>query len=345
MKTENSGLICFLCRSLLLLFVLTLLVSPGLGQESKTLTVISYPARPPKLPLWLALEEGLFAKHGLTVVLKEQNSTEELLSALGKREGDVYAATAPYIVSAVGDGFDLVFFANTGYSVIKLLSRPEITSTEQLKGKKIGTGEPNSSQDRITRQALLRLGLRPEKDVTLVPISGRSVERLKALLEGRIDATTSNEDNLYELERRGNLRKVRVLADNESLKLFIGAGVDFAVSRGLLARERESVKSFLKALCEAIALAKKDRARADRIYSRHLGIKDPGLLDFMYRTYVLGAIPERPFPRSEAIALGLEEFGAKAGLKGRKAEDLIDATLLTELEKEGFFDRLYGTLK
>lgn len=325
--------------------MLMLLVSPSWGAELKSLTVVSYPARPPKLPLWLALEEGLFANYGLTVVLKELNSSDDLLSALGKREGDIYAATAPHIVSGIGDGAELVFFANTGYSVLKLLSRPNITRAEDLRGKRVGTGEPGSSQDRITRQTLLRLGLRPEKDVTLVPIGGRSVERLKALLEGRIDATTSNEDNLYELERRGDLGRVRVLADNESLKLFIGAGVDFAVSRQRLLGDRESIKAFLKALCEAISLAKKDRGRADRIYVRHQGVRDPALLDFMYRTYVQGAIPQRPFPRPEAIALGLEEFGAKAGLKGKKTDELIDKTLIEELEREGFFERLDGALK
>lgn len=323
------------------MLALALLVSSVSAQESKTLTVISYPARPPKLPLWLALEEGLFAKHGLKVVLKELDSAEELLSALGRREGNIYAATAPYIVSAIGDGADFVFFANTGYSVLKLLARPDIMRPEELKGKRVGTGELGSSQDRITRQVLLRLGLDPDKDVTLVPMGGRSISRLNALLAGKLDATTSNEDNLFDLERRGEMNKIHFLADNESLKLFIGAGVDFAVSRALLTRERERVSNFLKGLCEAIALAKKDRSLADRVYMRHLDVHDPALLDFMYRTYVSEVIPQRPFPRPEAIGLGLEEFGAKPGLKGKRVENLLDRTLLNELEKEGFFDRVY----
>ena len=204
--------------------------------ESQNLTVVSYPARPAKLPLWLAQDAGLFEKNGLKVSIKELNSSEELIQSIQNREGQIYAATANWLVSGIGDGFDLVFIANTGYSVLKLVARPNITRPEELKGKKVGTGEPNSSQDRITRQALQRLGLNPDRDVTLVPFGSRSVQRLNALLKGEIDATTSNEDNLFDLERRGELSKVRVLADNESLKLFIGAGVDFAVTRNLLTR-------------------------------------------------------------------------------------------------------------
>src|SRR5207253_9835362 len=99
-------------------------------------------------------------------------------------------------------------------------------------------------------------------------MGGRSVTRLNALLKGEIDATTSNEDNLFDLERRGEMNKVRVLADNESLKLFIGGGVDFAVTRSMLINSRDVAKGFVRALCEAIALARNDRAQANRIYSR-----------------------------------------------------------------------------
>src|SRR6266850_3009659 len=305
-----------------------------------SLTVLSYPDRPAKLPLWLAQDAGLFEKYGLKVDIRAAKSSDDLVEGLKRDEAQIYAATANWIASAIGDGKDLVFFANTGYSVLKLVVRPDIKRPEDLKGKKIGTGERNSSQDRITRQALQRLGLDPDRDVTLVPFGSRSVLRLNALLKGEIDATTSNEDNLFDLERRGEMNKVRVLADNESLKLFIGAGVDFAVRRELLTKSRPTVKAFASALCEAIAMARRDRAAADRVYARYLNVKDPALLDFMYRTYVQGAIPERPYPKVENVALGIEEFGGKPGLKGKRAEDFTDPSLIKELESQSFFTPL-----
>ena len=308
------------------------------GAEATNVTVLSYPDRPAKLPLWLAQDAGLFQKYGLNVDIKAPKSSEELVERIGRDEAQIYAATANWIVSGVGDGKDLVFFANTGYSVLKFLSHPSITRPSELKGKRVGTGEANSSQDRITRQALQRLGLNPDTDVTLVPMGQRSITRLNALLKGEIDATTSNEDNIFNLERRGESRKVRVLADNESLKLFIGGGVDFAVTRSLLINSRDAVKGFVQALSEAIALARRERAQADRIYTRYLNVKDPALLEFMYRTYVRGAIPQRPFPRLENVALGIEEFAAKPGLEGKGAGDLTDMSVVKELEQQGFFN-------
>ena len=337
---RRYGLISRFC----LLFFLCLSGSV-FAAEVQNLTVVSYPARPAKLPLWLAQDAGFFEKNGLKVSLKELNSSEELIQSIQNREGQIYAATANWLVSGIGDGFDLLFIANTGYSVLKLVSRPNITRPEELRGKKVGTGEANSSQDRITRQALQRLGLDPDRDVTLVPFGSRSIQRLNALLKGEIDATTSNEDNLFDLERRGELSKVRVLADNESLKLFIGAGVDFTVTRDLLTKSRNVVKGFVQALCEAIALAREDRSWADRIYGRHLNVKDPALLNFMYRTYVEGAIPPRPFPKAENVALGIEEFAAKPGLKNKKPGDLIDESIMRELESDGLFQRLYRKLR
>jgi ABC-type nitrate/sulfonate/bicarbonate transport system substrate-binding protein len=337
----DSSLTIYKLRVYLFLFLWVSISVPTFAAEVQNLTVVSYPARPAKLPLWLAQDAGLFEKSGLKVSIKALNSSEELIQSIQSREGQIYAATANWLVSGIGDGFDLVFIANTGYSVLKLVARPNITRPEELKGKTVGTGEPNSSQDRITRQALQRLGLNPDRDVILVPFGSRSVQRLNALLKGEIDATTSNEDNLFDLERRGDLSKVRVLADNESLKLYIGAGVDFAVTRNLLTNSRNVVKGFVLALCEAIALARDDRSWADRIYGRYLNVKDPVLLDFMYRTYVEGAIPQRPFPKAENVALGIEEFAAKPGLKNKKTGDLLNESIMRELEREGLFQRLY----
>src|SRR5258706_524413 len=336
---EGIGMSGRVVVCVLLLLVSFLVPFVSFAAELRTVTVLSYPDRPAKLPLWLARDAGLFKKYGLNVEIKTPDSGEAIAEGARKNVADIYVATANWMVSAVGDGADLVFFANTGYSVLKLLAQPSITRPEQLRGKRVGTGEPGGSQDRITRETLRRLGLDADKDVTLVPFGSRSIQRLNALVQGEIDATTSNEDNIFDLERRGEINKVRMLADNDSLKLFIGAGVDFAVSKSFLAGSRAAVKGFVQALSEAIALARRDRAAADDIYKRYLKVSDPALLEFMYRTYVQHAIPERPYPKVDNVALGIEEFKAKPGLKGRSADALTDMSLVRDLEHGGVFSR------
>src|SRR5690348_5219738 len=154
---------CAVSISVILFLGLLMIGSDEAAPAEFTFTVISYPDRPAKLPLWLAQDSGLFEKYGLKVDIRAAKSSDDLIEGLKRNEARIYAATANWIVSAIGDGKDLVFFANTGYSVLKLVARPEITRAQDLKGKRIGTGEPNSSQDRITRQALQRLGLDPAK--------------------------------------------------------------------------------------------------------------------------------------------------------------------------------------
>jgi hypothetical protein len=61
----------------------------------------------------------------------------------------------------------------------------------------------------------------------------------------------------------------------------------------------------------------------------------------MYRTYVEGAIPQRPFPKAENVALGIEEFAAKPGLKNKKSGDLMDESIMRDLENGGLFQGLY----
>jgi len=61
----------------------------------------------------------------------------------------------------------------------------------------------------------------------------------------------------------------------------------------------------------------------------------------MYRTYVQHAIREKPYPNADNVALGIAEFAAKPGLKGKSTETLTDSTVVRELEREGFFAGLY----
>src|SRR6266508_5393024 len=70
----------------LLLCAWVLLPTPLIAAELHSLSVLSYPDRPAKLPLWLARDAGLFEKYGLKVDIKTPKSGEEIVAGIGRDE-------------------------------------------------------------------------------------------------------------------------------------------------------------------------------------------------------------------------------------------------------------------
>jgi len=321
---------------------LVLLLSvPAIAQEGSPVNVIGYPPdNGSKLPFYLALEAGIFKKNGLAVSFKDPGSNDNLLKSMGDGEADIYIASVPHVVgNKMKGGGDLVIAANTGYNYFKFMVHPSIAKAEDLRGKKVGTGRKGSGRDLITRIVLKKLGVDPEKDVMLVPYDGETLSRVVALTSGEVVAASVTSEGMFMLEKSGEAKKLRVLTDYKTLGLYAGGGADYAVAAIFLRRARDKAKQFLRSIAEAIALARKEKNRAMEILGKTMRITDPALLDFVYRVYVGEVIPAIPSPKIESIELALEMAGAQA--RGIKAQELIDPTLVQELEKEGLFDRLY----
>ncbi|MGN6719650.1 MAG: ABC transporter substrate-binding protein [Candidatus Binatia bacterium] len=69
-----------------------------------------------------------------------------------------------------------------------LMSKKEIKSPRELKGKKIAGSSPGGTVTFLTVMLLKRLGLDPERDVSLNPMGGTGAARLAALESGVVDA-------------------------------------------------------------------------------------------------------------------------------------------------------------
>jgi hypothetical protein len=120
-------------------------------------------------------------------------------------------------------------------------------------------------------------------------------------------------------------------------------GSDIATSRQLLKQKPRQLKAFIMAITEGTYIGRTQKEQALRVYRKYLKIEDPKMLDSMHRNYLLGSIPARPFPKDEAIQNDIEDLSQTyAHLKGRKAAEFLDISLLKSLEAEGFFKKLYG---
>jgi NitT/TauT family transport system substrate-binding protein len=318
------------------------LLSVARAQEKKLEPVsISYASvTGTRAPLWIGKDMGIFEKHGLDAKLILISGGLPAVSALIAGDVQFIGTGGSVVAAAAARGAPLVIVATFGSIAYKLIGLPQLSSIQDLKGKAIGGLRPGTTTDFVLRRLLLKVGLVPDRDVTIIPTGlTRSDQRLLLMLQGRFQATLGTDDNVSQLEMQGY--KMKVLA--EPLKLGVATPAsDISTTRQFLATRRSTAKSFLQAFCEAIALARKDREVAYRVYRKYLKVEDPKLLETTYQNYIYGQIPAKPYPLEDAIQADIEDLSATIPeLKGKKASDFMDDSILRELESEGFFARLY----
>jgi NitT/TauT family transport system substrate-binding protein len=331
-------------RALLFLISILLLMpgSPEAQEKKLDSFTISYASvSGTRAPLWIAKELGLFEKYGLDGNLIYIASGVTSVNALLGGSVDIIAASGSSAIGAAARGAPLVIVASLGHIAYKLIAHPSITTVQGLKGKIIGSSRIGAGTDYALQRLLPKLGLTPGKDVQLIPTGvSESDRRLLMLLQGRIDATLGTEDNLLQLAARG--MKFTVLADLYENGVYT-TGSDIATSRRLLMERPKQLKAFLMALTEGTWIGRTNKEIALRIYRKHLKIEDPKLLESMHKNYLLGTIPARPFPNEEAIQNDIEDLSQTyPHLRGKKAAEFLDLSLLKSMEEDGFFKRLHG---
>jgi ABC-type nitrate/sulfonate/bicarbonate transport system substrate-binding protein len=326
-----------------LILILLLLVRPAEAQDKKldSFTISYASVSGTRAPLWIAKDLGLFEKYGLDGNLVYIASGVTSVNALLGGSVDIIAASGSSAVGAAARGAPLVIIASLGHIAYKLIAHPSITTVQGLKGKVIGSSRIGAGTDYALQRLLPKLGLTPGKDVQLIPTGiSESDRRLLMLVQGKIDATLGTEDNLLQLAARG--MKFSVLADLYDSGIYT-TGSDIATSRQLLKQRPGPLKAFLMALTEGTWVGRTNKELSLRIYRKYLKIEDPKLLESMHQNYLLGTIPARPFPKEEAIQNDIEDLShTYPHLKGRKAGEFLDLSLLKSLENEGFFKRLHG---
>jgi hypothetical protein len=131
---------------------------------------------------------------------------------------------------------------------------------------------------------------------------------------------------------------LKILAD--ALAYGVNSSVDFSTSRQTLLTQRQLLKAFIKAISEGIWVAKNNKETAFRVMQKYLKV-DARFLESTHAHYTLRLHPEKPYPMRETLEASIEDMSASIPeLKGKKPSDFADASLVAELDKEGFFEQL-----
>src|SRR5262245_54092962 len=206
----------------LLLFFLLSLSENSVAQEKKldSLIVAYSSVTGNRAPFWLAKELGLYEKYGLEVNLVNIAAGSVSLTAL--LAGNVHLTTdsSSGVVAAASRGAPIVTVSTNGVLPYQFVALPPIKSTDDLRGKIVGSSRIGAGTDFLLRRILAKIGLTPGKDVNLIPTGvSESDKRLQLMFQGKIDATIGEADKVFQLTE-GGVQKLTML----------GAPRDFGVA-------------------------------------------------------------------------------------------------------------------
>jgi len=284
----------------------------------------------------MAEKRGLYAKYGLASTIVYVSGGSTAIQAMVSGDVDLAQLTGPPGVAANLRGADLVYFAMTddrmGY---QLVTRPEIKSASELKGKRFAISRFASSADFGARALLRRLGVDP-KDVTILQI-GNEADRLAALRSGSVDGSVFNAP-FGALAKKFNFN---ILADAGALGIpYFNTGI--CGSAKLLQKNEGKILNFLRAYVETIRIFKTDPEYTLKALAQFSRVNDQELLKEAYE-YNKTRIPDMPYPSLTAMQAVVDPLVAADPKAGKvDAKNFITDRFLKKLEEEGFVQKLMG---
>ncbi len=290
--------------------------------------------------IWtIAQDAGFYKKNGLDTDVVYIGSTTVGVAAIMAQDVQVGNAAGSGVANAAVRGGDLVSvacFINTlAYELVVLES---IKSPEDLKGKSIGISRFGSVSDVAARELLKGIGLKPMEEVKILQIGGAS-ERAAGFSRGVIAGFPSPPGNIHLIP--GGLPH-RILANMADLeKPFPLPFICAVTTKSYLARHRETVKKVIMSLVETAHYFKTNKEGTQRIVSKYLRGANKSYLEDSYRA--TAKLMERvPYTTRDGMKIQLDQALKQNPGSKVTVDDLIDDSIVRELETEGFIDRVFG---
>jgi NitT/TauT family transport system substrate-binding protein len=317
---------------------------------------------------WMALPSGLTAQGPLTNVLLGHSGGAGSLNILrrimerdkiwekyGLNVKSVYFNSGTVLIQAMAGGNivgsesevpGMVNLAVAGVADVKIVTvtinriehvfvvRKNIAKPEDLKGKRLAVSRIGSASDTITRMVLRSWKIDPDKETILIQ-SGNTPTRMTALAAGHVDGALVSPESVYKMIASGCCRALADLADLPMDYARYG----YAFPASYIKTQRETLRRLLMAYLEGIYVF---RTRPKAVYWA-LGeedIKDPLVQKDVYER-ALKSVREYPVPEPNGIQSVLDSL-PHPNARNVKPASVMDPSLLEEIKKSGFIDKLYG---
>lgn len=292
------------------------------------------------LSLWLAQEQGIFARHGVEAQVILVRGGPTLVASIMAREIHLAFTSGVSVLGAAAQGIDIRMLSSISSRVSwKLMAHSQLKHASDLRGKRLGVQSIVGSTWMYSMLALESLGLEPKRDNIIFVQTGDPVTTAHALEAGRIDAAALEPA----LSRRLAAKGFAVLTDlSHSNVAFPGLGL--GVDRGYLEQHTSTVEKVVAALTESLVFSQLPVNRSVVLKSlmKNLRLSDRQAAEEGYQD-LLSTLNRKPYPSLDGLRNAQRLMTVQnPKVAALRIEDLADARFIKKLDDGGFIDKLYA---
>ena len=291
----------------------------------------------PSIPPYVTFAAPFFRQQDLEIESILMSSGTLSGQALAAGEVKTIVTTGPVAMQANVGGGDMVIIAGLIHKFpYQIVARAEIKTAGDLKGKRVGISRFGSSSDWLMRLGLAKLGIDPDKDVTILQI-GEQGARLAALQSNAIQATPLVPPLSTQAVRKLGMKELVDLAELDvtyPLQVVI-------TTRSFLQTNRPLLKRFLKGFAGGLHHYMTDSQAGINFQMKQFKLtREDAEIGYRYSAKVLD--PTLSLPNQAALEVALREIALRVDKARAMTVDnlrVIDASLRNELVKEGVLEQ------
>src|ERR671922_1218298 len=291
------------CRFFLLLLVVAFIGATAALAQSRKMIVGQAGVNPGAGLFSIAVNQGLYKKHGLDVEIIKTNTTAAVQAMLGGSMQMATGAGAAAFVTATLEGAPPFVLVGSWVNVFpyKIMAQKNIKKIEDLKGKTGHVGAPfGTIPDTALRFALTKLKLDPEKDVRLVQIGNADPPTIIAAMDkGEVQFGILAPPLDRVAERRG----YRTLMALPELGIPWQQNGEW-LQQSYLKTNRDNVVRYMRAIADAMKVYFGQKERAVTYLTEFIGTSREDV-EYAYQTFAKW-VDRNPRPRAETIRTTLE---------------------------------------
>ncbi|HLG71599.1 MAG TPA: ABC transporter substrate-binding protein [Chloroflexota bacterium] len=288
-------------------------------------------------PLWVALDNNLFPKFNVNVKTTSVTNGQVAIQAL--LAGDYHMVLVDGVsMTAAAVNTDTVMVAGIlDRFNFSIMTKPDIANVGQLKGKKIGvTGLGNATG--MAAEAMAKSqGWDPQKDIQIIQIQTLPAI-VAALKTGQVDAGPLSHPTLTQARAEG-MHSVQDLYKENIPFLHTG----LVTTKSYLNGHRDEVTNVIKGLMAAEAYSKAHGDAFKQSITKYTKVDDPAALDETWQVYTNDLYVKKMTLTVPGEQLILDLLAPQnPGVKSIKPEQVLDSSIVDQLDKSGEIDRIYA---